>query len=73
MLSQHLDIQWNKRLSRYEETSTGVTAFFEDGTSATGDMLVGADGLHSRGASFPFSLKLTCMYGADARKSAASC
>ncbi|KAJ1550776.1 hypothetical protein HK405_015917 [Cladochytrium tenue] len=30
-----------------EDGSLGVTAIFDDGTSATGDILVGADGVHS--------------------------
>ncbi|MGH3689598.1 MAG: FAD-dependent oxidoreductase [Microbacterium sp.] len=29
-------------------TETGVTALFEDGSDATGDILIGADGIHSR-------------------------
>jgi 2-polyprenyl-6-methoxyphenol hydroxylase-like FAD-dependent oxidoreductase len=34
----------------YEQTDDGkVRAYFADGTSATGDVLVGADGMHSRG------------------------
>ncbi|CZR64591.1 uncharacterized protein PAC_14489 [Phialocephala subalpina] len=48
MPAQHLDIQWNKKFVRYGETDHDVTAYFEDGTSASGDILVGADGLHSR-------------------------
>jgi len=39
--------QFNKRLLRYESTSDGVTAFFSDGTIATGDVLIGADGVRS--------------------------
>ena len=50
-LSEHLDIQWNKRFSHYEEIEGGVKVFFEDGTTATGDMLVGADGIGSHGRS----------------------
>ncbi|KAJ1561500.1 hypothetical protein HK405_003738, partial [Cladochytrium tenue] len=30
-----------------EDGSLGVTSIFDDGTSATGDVLVGADGVHS--------------------------
>ncbi|MGW6913333.1 FAD-dependent oxidoreductase [Kitasatospora sp. NPDC054939] len=35
------------RLTSVTETDDGVTARFADGTTATGDLLVGADGLHS--------------------------
>lgn len=38
-----------KEFTRYEQAPDGrVTAFFADGTSATGDVLVGADGANSR-------------------------
>lgn len=46
-LAQHLGVQWNKQFMRYEETDNGVTAFFKDGTSYRGAILVGADGSHS--------------------------
>lgn len=48
-LSTNLKIQWNKRVSRIEEGDQGVTVFFEDGSSAKGDLLVGADGIKSVG------------------------
>ena len=48
-LSTHLDIKWNKHFNRYEEAADGVTIHFDDGSSATGDILVGADGVHSKG------------------------
>lgn len=35
------------RCVRVEQDAGGVTAHFEDGRSATGDVLIGADGLHS--------------------------
>lgn len=42
-------VHFNKTFTHYEETLDGkITAFFEDGTSATGDMLVAADGGNSR-------------------------
>ncbi|MCJ1396712.1 hypothetical protein MMC18_009604 [Xylographa bjoerkii] len=47
-LGTHIDIQWNKRFVRYEESDHGVTAFFEDGTSATGEMLIGCEGINSQ-------------------------
>jgi len=40
---------FDKKFSHYvHEESGAVTAFFEDGSSATGDVLVGADGANSR-------------------------
>jgi 2-polyprenyl-6-methoxyphenol hydroxylase-like FAD-dependent oxidoreductase len=42
-------VHFNKVFCRYEQNPDGtVTAFFEDGTSATGSVLVAADGSHSR-------------------------
>jgi 2-polyprenyl-6-methoxyphenol hydroxylase-like FAD-dependent oxidoreductase len=45
------DIEYGKRFQGYEEHEAGVTAFFEDGTSAAGSVLVGADGTRSVGNS----------------------
>ncbi|KAJ3077381.1 hypothetical protein HDU98_000031 [Podochytrium sp. JEL0797] len=36
-----------KKLVGVSQTETDVTATFADGTSATGDLLIGADGIHS--------------------------
>jgi 2-polyprenyl-6-methoxyphenol hydroxylase-like FAD-dependent oxidoreductase len=42
-------VHFDKTFVRYEQAEVGkVTAFFEDGTSATGDVLVAADGSNSR-------------------------
>jgi salicylate hydroxylase len=42
-------VHFSKRFTRYQETPDGrVTAFFDDGSSATGDLLVAADGSKSR-------------------------
>jgi 2-polyprenyl-6-methoxyphenol hydroxylase-like FAD-dependent oxidoreductase len=42
-------VHFDKAFERYEQTGDGrVTAFFADGTSATGDVLVAADGANSR-------------------------
>jgi len=43
-----LAIQYGKRLCRIEERTDGVVAHFEDGSTAEGDVLLGADGVHSR-------------------------
>jgi hypothetical protein len=48
-LSHNLTIEYGKRLQRFEEHETGVTAVFTDGTSAAGSILVGADGTNSTG------------------------
>ncbi|KAI8940562.1 hypothetical protein NX059_004239 [Plenodomus lindquistii] len=49
LLSQHLDIQYEKRLESIDYAPDGqsVTARFADGTSAAGSLLVGADGARS--------------------------
>lgn len=42
-------VHFDKQFVRYEDASDGkLTAFFADGTSASGDVLVGADGVGSR-------------------------
>jgi FAD-dependent urate hydroxylase len=41
-------IAYGKRLTSVDVSDDGVVAHFDDGTSATGDLMVGADGLHSR-------------------------
>ncbi|KAK4499309.1 hypothetical protein PRZ48_009822 [Zasmidium cellare] len=40
-------VEYGKALDRYEENENGVKAFFQDGTSAEGSLIVGADGAHS--------------------------
>ena len=42
-----IDVQHGKRLAAAEQTSGGVRAVFEDGSDAVGDVLIGADGIHS--------------------------
>lgn len=48
-LATNIPIQFGKKLRSVEEGERGVTVYFEDGTSASGDMLVGADGVNSKG------------------------
>lgn len=48
-LSTKVPITYGKQLINVEEADDAVTAYFQDGTTATGDILVGADGINSRG------------------------
>ncbi|NUP64162.1 MAG: FAD-dependent monooxygenase [Nonomuraea sp.] len=41
-------ISYGKRLTSFEDTGDEVVATFEDGTTATGDLLIACDGVHSR-------------------------
>jgi len=47
LLGQENHVKFGKAFQRYELTPTGVTAFFDDGTSEDGTLLVGADGVTS--------------------------
>ena len=40
-------VRFGKRLSRYDADKSGVSVTFSDGTTASGDLLVGADGIRS--------------------------
>src|SRR5439155_18055040 len=46
--SRGIAIELGKRLVGVDETPEGITARFADGTSASGDVLVGADGIRSQ-------------------------
>ncbi|KAJ7764532.1 hypothetical protein DFH07DRAFT_916745 [Mycena maculata] len=46
-LRTHVDVQYDRRVVRVEEHGDKVTVHFEHGTSATGDILVGAEGSRS--------------------------
>ena len=41
------DVQLNMKCVAVEQDDTSATAIFEDGSSTTGDVLIGADGIHS--------------------------
>ncbi|HSX07631.1 MAG TPA: FAD-dependent monooxygenase [Candidatus Saccharimonadales bacterium] len=45
--AKNIPVHYEKKLVRVEETTDGVIAHFADGSSAKGDILVGADGVHS--------------------------
>lgn len=47
-LQTNVNIRWGKRFTHFEQNEDGVTAYFDDGTSCRGDVLVGADGINSR-------------------------
>ena len=40
-------VRWGKRFERLEHHPHGVVAYFEDGSTATADLLIGADGIRS--------------------------
>ncbi|KAH8675418.1 hypothetical protein BX600DRAFT_534880 [Xylariales sp. PMI_506] len=46
-LSTNIPINYQKHAVRIEEDDDSVTVHFADGTSATGDIVIGADGVHS--------------------------
>lgn len=50
LCAEQLDVQYGKKFSHYEilEDDGGVKAFFEDGTTDTGDILIGIDGAMSK-------------------------
>ncbi|MFI6047695.1 FAD-dependent oxidoreductase [Nocardia sp. NPDC051321] len=47
LLSGLDDVHFGKRLTRYDTDADGVTAYFADGSTARGGVLVGADGVNS--------------------------
>jgi len=47
-LQEGIPIEFGKRLKDLKIAGGRVTAVFEDGTNAEGDLLVGCDGIHSR-------------------------
>lgn len=48
LASTDLAISFNKNLVSYTNTTNGVDLKFEDGTTASADMLIGADGPRSK-------------------------
>lgn len=56
ILSTNVNIKWGKKLTHLEEDDEKATAFFDDGTSASGDILIGVDGTFSAGEFWFLSL-----------------
>ncbi|KAI8963571.1 putative monooxygenase [Daldinia sp. FL1419] len=46
-LSTNIPVQWGKRPTQIEHVQDEIRLHFEDGTTATGDILIGADGVNS--------------------------
>ncbi|KAI1363957.1 putative monooxygenase [Xylaria arbuscula] len=46
-LETHISVQYNKKIEKIEEGDDKVKIYFQDGTSAEGDILVGAEGSRS--------------------------
>ncbi|KAF8134184.1 hypothetical protein K438DRAFT_1640816 [Mycena galopus ATCC 62051] len=46
--SDLIQVHYGARLTHIEDSADGVTARFEDGSSAQGYILIGADGIHSK-------------------------
>lgn len=47
-IASGITVEYDKRLTGVDETPDGVVARFSDGTTARGDVLIGADGIRSR-------------------------
>lgn len=45
---REITINYSKKLKDLRQDDESVTAYFEDGTKATGSLLIGADGTHSK-------------------------
>ena len=48
LLGLEENVTFGKEFERYEESETGVTVYFKDGSKEEGGLLVGADGVRSR-------------------------
>ncbi|RGB28188.1 hypothetical protein C1646_768134 [Rhizophagus diaphanus] len=47
LLLEGIDVKWGKKCIGYNEDDDNVWAIFDDGTRERGDLLIGADGIHS--------------------------
>ncbi|WP_409235900.1 FAD-dependent oxidoreductase [Streptomyces sp. PA5.6] len=62
-IERGIEVNFGKRLVDAKVTADGVTAYFEDGSQAEGDVLIGADGMHSVTRKVIDPAKLTFRYG----------
>ncbi|KAI0516766.1 FAD/NAD(P)-binding domain-containing protein [Xylaria bambusicola] len=71
-LATSIPVQFGKKLRSVKEEADGVIVHFEDGTSASGDMLVGADGVNSKVREYMLGrpnsevlnpIKVACVWG----------
>ncbi|KAK3376288.1 hypothetical protein B0T24DRAFT_591963 [Lasiosphaeria ovina] len=70
VLSTNVEVHWAKPAVRIEEGDDKVTVFFEEGTSASGGVLVGADGTFSAApptwnSSFSWATRCSSPLGPD--------
>ncbi|RDW82376.1 hypothetical protein BP6252_03488 [Coleophoma cylindrospora] len=47
-LLTNIKVVWDRKFTYYQERDDGVIAFFDDGSSVKGDILIGADGIGSK-------------------------
>ncbi|KAJ4419209.1 hypothetical protein N0V82_005116 [Gnomoniopsis sp. IMI 355080] len=47
-LLTRIPVQWNKKVLRVEQDDAAARVFFDDGSVATGDLIIGADGASSQ-------------------------
>ncbi|KAI9845094.1 MAG: hypothetical protein M1837_005098 [Sclerophora amabilis] len=52
LISTDVDVQYGKRLANIESDGKTAKAIFEDGSSETGNLLIGAEGAHSKVRTF---------------------
>lgn len=50
-LATKIPVTYGKQATEVVEAENSVTVHFHDGTTASGDILIGADGINSRGSS----------------------
>jgi 2-polyprenyl-6-methoxyphenol hydroxylase-like FAD-dependent oxidoreductase len=55
-------VQWEKRVREVRETDEGVEVEFEDGTTDSGDLVIGADGVRSKVREAIFGRKYDAEY-----------